>query len=216
MQPAHMAPIRVGFIGLSAKPSWAMRAHLPYFQDSAHYTITALCNSSEESARTAISAHSLPGSTKAYGSPADLAADVDVDLIVCATRVDHHYATLKPALEAGKDCFVEWPLASNLSQATELRDLAKQNGCRVMVGLQTQKHPIVIKIKEMVESGRLGEITNCSVQASSEIGGAILPEAHAYLIDASTGGNMLNIIGMHGQLLSRAFHVYSQLTDSSP
>lgn len=193
-----MAPIRVGFIGLSAKPSWAMAAHLPYLRASPHYTITALCNSSVDAAREAITAHSLAESTKAYGSPEDLAADADVDLVVCATRVDLHYATLVPALASGKDCFVEWPLGSNLEQATELRDLAKKNGCRVMVGLQTQKHPVVNQIKHFIGQGRLGEITSCSVHASADIGGPVLPESQAYLVDASTGGNMFSIIGMHG------------------
>src|ERR1700721_2391602 len=105
-----MAPIRIGFIGLSASGRGASDAHFPYLRGSPKYTITALCNSSVEAAHAAIKAHNLPSSTKAYGSPQDLANDPDVDLVVCSVRVDRHYDAIIPALEAGKDCFCEWPL----------------------------------------------------------------------------------------------------------
>ena len=76
-----MAPIRVGIIGLStaAKTSWASNAHLPYLKDSkGRFAITALCNSSIESAKAAISEYKLPPTTKAYGNADDLAHDGEV------------------------------------------------------------------------------------------------------------------------------------------
>lgn len=76
-----MSPIRVGMIGLSAraKTSWASNAHFPYLKASnGKYVITALCNSSVSAAQAAIAAYNLPLSTKAYGSPEDLANDQEV------------------------------------------------------------------------------------------------------------------------------------------
>ena len=74
-----MSPIRVGMIGLSAKTGWASNAHLPYLKASnGKYVITALCNSSVSAAQAAIEAYDLPTSTKAYGSPEDLANDREV------------------------------------------------------------------------------------------------------------------------------------------
>ena len=76
-----MSPIRVGLIGLSAraKTGWASIAHLPYLKASnGKYVITALCNSSVSAAQAAIEAYNLPASTKAYGSPEDLANDQEV------------------------------------------------------------------------------------------------------------------------------------------
>jgi len=55
---------------------------------------------------------------------------------VCVVRVDRHYECLKHVIAAGKTCFVEWPLASNLAHATELLELAEQKGIKTMVGLQ--------------------------------------------------------------------------------
>ena len=76
-----MSPIRVGMIGLSAraKTSWASNAHLPYLQASnGKYVITALCNSSVSAAKSAIEAYHLSASTKAYGTPEELANDPEV------------------------------------------------------------------------------------------------------------------------------------------
>jgi len=107
-----MSPIRVGLIGLSAraKTSWASEAHLPYFKASKDkYVISALCNSSVSAAQSAIEAYNLPASTRAYGNPEDLANDDEVDLVVCNTRVDVHYETIRPSLLKGKNVYCEWP-----------------------------------------------------------------------------------------------------------
>jgi predicted dehydrogenase len=63
-----MAPIRVGFLGLS-KDSWGSIAHLPYLKSSPNYEIVAVCNSSVKSSSEAIKNFGLNESTKAYGNP---------------------------------------------------------------------------------------------------------------------------------------------------
>jgi predicted dehydrogenase len=63
-----MAPIRVGFIGLSSS-GWAKGAHFPFLKESDKYEIVAICNSSVESAKEAIKSYELPSTTKAYGNP---------------------------------------------------------------------------------------------------------------------------------------------------
>jgi predicted dehydrogenase len=63
-----MAPIRVGFIGLS-KSGWARRAHLPYLANSDKYQIVAVQTRSLESAKESIKLNGLPETTKAYGNP---------------------------------------------------------------------------------------------------------------------------------------------------
>ena len=136
-----MVPIRVAIIGLSANAitDWASRAHLPYFLSPvgrARFEIIALLNSDVASAKRSIKMFNLPRETRAYGSPEDLAADPDVQLVVCSTRVDKHYDTTLPSVKAGKDVFVEWPLAENAVRAGELAKAAKEAGGKTMVGLQ--------------------------------------------------------------------------------
>jgi len=61
-----MAPIRVGFIGLSSNRGWARNAHLPYLDASEDFQITAICNSTIESAEKAIKTYSLSTATKSF------------------------------------------------------------------------------------------------------------------------------------------------------
>lgn len=189
-----MPPIRVGIVGLSATSSWAVTAHLPYLKSSPKYQITGVCNSTLASSTAAISAHALsPTTTKPYGSVADLAASPHIDLVVVSTRVDRHYASLKPALEAGKDCFVEWPLASNLQQATELLDLAERKGVRTIVGLQGRFHPAIARIKDLLASNAIGEVLSSHVELATGIATAEAPEHLEYLNLVEYGGNVLTI-----------------------
>lgn len=139
-------PIRVAIIGLSANAitDWASRAHLPYFLSSvgrSKYQIVALCNSSKASAERSIKMFGLAPGTRAYGSPGDLAADPDVQLVVCCTRADKHYETTLPSIKAGKDVLIEWPLAQNAAKAEELTAAAKESGSRTIVGLQVRYAP---------------------------------------------------------------------------
>ena len=122
-------PINVALIGLSASAttSWASNAHLPYLispNGKQKYNLIALLNSSVETAKQAIAHYNLPPETRAYGNPHDLAADPDVQLVVCSTRVDKHASTVRPSIEAGKEVFVEWPLAENPGVVKDLTDLA--------------------------------------------------------------------------------------------
>lgn len=200
------APIRVAIIGLSqsAKTSWASQAHLPYLlseRGRSRYQIVALLNSSQEAARRAIEGYGLPASVKAYGSPQDLAADPDVDLVVCTTRVDVHYDSVKPSVEAGKNVFVEWPLAENAGRAAELAELAKKSGSATLVGLQARVAPSILKVKEIYQSGAIGKVLSSDVQACTPGGGGdSISEGLAYFFDKEIGGNPITIAFAHSTL----------------
>lgn len=195
-----MAPIRLGLIGLSssATTSWASNAHLPYLLSArgrTKYTIVALCNSSIDSASRAIETYGLNSTkTRAYGDPAALAADPDIDLVVCCTRVDTHYALIKPSVEAGKNTFVEWPLTHDIDASRELATLAAEKGSRTMVGLQGRLTPIVLRMKEIIQSETLGKVLSSEVRAH---GGTIdretVAEGLGYFAERKVGGNIFMI-----------------------
>ena len=194
-----MAPIRVALIGLSSssKVAWASGAHLPYLlspRGRAKFEIVALLNSSVDAARSAIAAFDLPATTKAYGDPASLALDPDVDLVVCNTRVDKHYDTILPSLEAGKHVYCEWPLAHDAAHARELVNAANKSGSRTVVGVQGRVAPVTLKLRELLEAGRIGRVLSSEVRAS---GGTIsrdeLPSTLAYFAHREVGGNVYTI-----------------------
>ena len=69
-----------------------------------------------------------------------------------------HYQIVKEALLAGKDVFVEKPLALNVRDGEELVSLAKRRDRILMVGHILEFHPAIIKLKELVDGGELGNI----------------------------------------------------------
>jgi len=61
-------------------------------------------------------------------------------------------------LEAGKHCFVEKPLAQTVEDAERATEAAAATGKLLMVGHLLQYHPGVNKLKEIADSGELGDI----------------------------------------------------------
>ncbi|CAA9960926.1 NAD-binding Rossmann fold oxidoreductase family protein [Pyrenophora teres f. maculata] len=183
---------RIGLIGLSAKGSWATRSHLPYMQGTPNYKITALQNSSQASAQAAAKKYSLDG-VATYDNPASVAKDPNVDIVAVSVNVPQHYDLIRPALEAGKDVFCEWPLARNLAEAKELTQLAKEKGVKTMVGLQARQSPSIVKAKEIVASGKLGKILGTTMFGHGLIFGGVIQESFLYGLPIEAGANLLTI-----------------------
>jgi predicted dehydrogenase len=82
----------------------------------------------------------------------------DVDAVVLATPISTHYSLAREALNAGKHVMVEKPLTHNSSCAEELVSLAERKGFTLMTGHTFIYSPPVVKVKEVIDSGNLGEI----------------------------------------------------------
>jgi predicted dehydrogenase len=192
--------IRVGLIGLGlgtadlAPGLWGAKAHLPYLLASPKYQLVAVANSTVESALKAIEYHNLSSEVKAYGSPSDLANDPNVDLVIVCVGVSKHYKLTKPALLAGKDVFVEWPLGASLKEAEELEKMAKEKGVKTIMGLQARASPLVVKVKQLVEKGEIGKVLSTTVVGSfAPFPHDIWPVGAEYYLDKDSGGNPLTI-----------------------
>ncbi|KAK5310739.1 hypothetical protein LTR93_011954 [Exophiala xenobiotica] len=197
-----MAPIRVALIGLSSSASsWAVGAHLPYLLSTRgreRFIIVALCNSSVDAAQRAIEKYGLAGNIKAYGDPEEVAADPNVDLVVCCTRVDLHYNNILPSVKAGKTAYVEWPLAHDVHSARELTSIARQSGSRTVVGNQGRLAPVVLKLREMLRQGRIGKVLSSEVRAAGgSFEGDVVPAPYKYLTQRAFGGNVVTISFSH-------------------
>ena len=88
----------------------------------------------------------------------DLLNDETVDAVVIATPVPTHYPLAKQALEAGKHVFVEKPPAMREVEMTELVALADREDRVLMPGHLLLYHPGVHKLKELIDSGELGDV----------------------------------------------------------
>jgi predicted dehydrogenase len=83
---------------------------------------------------------------------------VELDAVVIATAVQSHYPMAKASLLAGKHTFIEKPMASSSEQCEELIEIAQKKGLVLMVGHTFLYSPAVRKIREIVDSGDVGEI----------------------------------------------------------
>lgn len=82
----------------------------------------------------------------------------DVSAVAIATPVATHYEFARKALEHGKHVLVEKPLAASVSEAESLVDIASRRGLTLMVNHTFIYTGAVRKMKEIVESGDLGDL----------------------------------------------------------
>ena len=88
----------------------------------------------------------------------DLVKDKDLDAIVVATPVHLHHELAKKSLLAGKHTFIEKPMATSSAECEELVNLAAKKKLTLMVGHTFIYSAPVRRIKEIVDSGDIGEI----------------------------------------------------------
>ncbi|KAJ4354875.1 transcription regulator gal80 [Ascochyta clinopodiicola] len=225
-QDSCKQPIRVGIIGLSISGGWAATAHLPYLQTTAKYKVTAICNSSVETSRQAIRQFGFQ-SAQAFDSVQAMCESDEVDLVVCAVAVFSHYKLVKPAIEAGKDVYVEWPLGVSTEEAEELEALAEKKGVRTIIGLQGRVSHIQATLRDLIDSGKIGTplITQISGSATTGETGTKIVKRYEYFKDGvaqgAKGQIMLTIYVGHtfdplSQLFGEPTTVSSQLKTTWP
>jgi UDP-2-acetamido-3-amino-2,3-dideoxy-glucuronate N-acetyltransferase len=89
---------------------------------------------------------------------AEVLSDDNIHAVVLSTPAALHFDMAQRAIRAGKDVFVEKPLALSAVEGAELVDLAAKNRRILMVGHILQFHPAVQKLKELIRAGSLGRL----------------------------------------------------------
>ena len=89
-------------------------------------------------------------------SSVDKAIKQNYDGFIVATNPTSHYSIAKAIIEKGFHVLVEKPLTLNKADAISLCNIAKKNNVNLMVGHLLLFHPAFIKIKQILDSGRIG------------------------------------------------------------
>jgi len=142
-------PVRIGQAGLG---QWGKNI-VRNLDDLAR--LSWICDAAES--RRSEFARRFPGA-RVTGELDELLADSELEAVVIATPVPTHYALAKQALEAGKHVFVEKPPAMRGEEMAELVELARARDLVLMPGHLLLYHPGVLKLKELVDSGDLGDV----------------------------------------------------------
>lgn len=94
----------------------------------------------------------------AYGDPAKMLAELDLDIVsVCTPNVYHKEWTIA-SLQAGAHVLCEKPIAPGYQDAAEMYQVAENTGKILMVGQSARFTAATLAAKEMAEAGELGEI----------------------------------------------------------
>ena len=82
----------------------------------------------------------------------------DVDIVVVATTNDALVSTSLAAVKAGKHVLVEKPAARNVAELDRLIETVKEKNVQVRVGFNHRYHPALLKARELVDAGELGDL----------------------------------------------------------
>jgi predicted dehydrogenase len=144
-------PVRVAVVGLGY---WGPNL-LRNLVELECAEVARLCDARAEQLQPfAMRYPAIPSSTH-FG---DVIDDETVEAVVIATPVSTHFRLASVALRAGKHVFVEKPLAPSSADARSLIDLAEERGLVLMPGHTFLYSPPVVFIRELIESGALGEL----------------------------------------------------------
>jgi predicted dehydrogenase len=185
--------IRLGLIGASVRGTWSARSHLPALRASTEVELTAVCTTRAESAEAARQAY---GARLAFDDYRKMIASPEIDAIAVVVRVPSHYAPTKAALAAGKHVYCEWPLGRTTAEAVELAALAKAKGLVTAVGLQARVNPAIMHMKELVDTGFVGEVIAVHVSLMRD-GVLSRPSNRTWQREAELGANTLTIANGH-------------------
>ena len=185
--------IRLGFVGANVNSTWSSQSHYPALLASPDVDLTAVCTSRPESAEEARQAF---GAKLAFHDFRDMVVSSEIDAVAVVVRVPLHYDPTKVAIEAGKHVYTEWPLSRTTAEAEELAKLAKERGVQTAVGLQSRVSPALLYIKELIDSGYVGEVLSCHVTTMRD-GALQRPSSRNWNLDISQGANTLTIANGH-------------------
>ena len=154
------------------------------------FMVQAVGSRSQTSADAFAAEFDIPNAHASYEA---LAADPEVDVVYISTPHPFHAAAARLVLEAGKHVLVEKPFTLNAPEAQEIADLAAARGLLVLEAMWTRYLPHMVRVREIIASGTLGEVRSLIVDHTQR-----LPEDPAHRINAlELGGGALLDLGIY-------------------
>lgn len=125
------------------------------FQASDRWRLAAICDLDRERAESlARRLGDVPVETDLDA----VLADPEIDAVAVATPARTHHPIAVAAIRAGKHVVVEKPLADSREHAQEMVDEARLHGVVLMADHTYCYTPAVLKMRELIEAGELGDI----------------------------------------------------------
>jgi predicted dehydrogenase len=155
-----MEQISWGFIGCGEVTE---KKSGPAFNEVPGSHVEAVMSRSEQKARLYAERHHI---RKWYTDAQELIDDPDINAIYIATPPSSHVTFAIMAMQAGKPCYVEKPLASSYEDCLRINRISEQTGVPCFVAYYRRYLPYFQKVKEIVDQGILGKVLNVQIQFS--------------------------------------------------
>lgn len=147
-----MEKVRLCVIGVG----WVAQVfHLPTLKKFKDVEIVAVCDLDKARAATIADHYGVP---RYYTDYLQLLDKEDLEAVIVCTPTDLHKPVTMAALEAGRDVFVEKPIARRYDEAVEMAEYAKKQKRKLMVGMNNRFRPDTMILKSFVEKNELGKI----------------------------------------------------------
>ena len=151
-----MEKLKIGVIGAGR---WAKSAHLPGFARSPLSDVVAICDLNHELAEQRAEEFSVDG---VYTDIKEMLQKEDLDVVDICTRAspedpDNHEKLVFTALEAGKHCLCEKPVAHDYRTTWKAHKLAELKGLKTKVGFTFRYAPAMMYMHELIQEGFIGK-----------------------------------------------------------
>ncbi len=144
---------QLGVIGADRRGRFSLRAHLP----ERGFRLVAACSKTPE--RIAQLYREKCGEALLLTTEAEeITSHPEIDAVFICSPDYLHEAHAAAALEAGKDVFLEKPMAITIEGCDHLLALAQQHGARLYVGHNMRFFPVMRKMHELIAQGAIGEV----------------------------------------------------------
>jgi predicted dehydrogenase len=165
------------------------------------HRVTAVGSRTQAGADAFAAAHGIPNAHAGYES---LVSDPEVDAIYIATPHPYHAGNATLALEAGKHVLVEKPFTLNAAEAQAVVELAASKKLVVLEAMWTRWLPHMVRIRELLASGALGELRSLIVDHDQKIS----TDPRHRLQNPELGGGALLDLGIYP--ISFAWDVFGE------
>ena len=152
--------INIGFLGCGARSKGHQNMVKMSVSDK-NIGVVAVCDIwTGNREKTATRCEEMFGnSVSQFKYSEDMLEMKDLDAVMIATGDFQHAKILAEVVNAGKDCYCEKPMAESIEDAKMAREAVLNSKQIVQMGSQWVSDPIQIKIRDIVRSGKLGQIT---------------------------------------------------------
>jgi predicted dehydrogenase len=181
--------IKIGIIGTG----FGVTGQLASFKQLPKCEVVALCGKDPEKTAKLAKENNVK---KSFSDYLELLKDKDIDLVTIATPDNLHKPMFLNALKFDKHIIVEKPAGINSQEIQEMLTTAKDFKKLVIVDHPLRFNPVVVKIRELIEAGYFGQVTNITINQYTNYG-SDENNPHRWHDTKAGGGGQILLMGTH-------------------